>query len=94
LTVRFYANRLTIANNLAMRKYPYLITTDWVYGYRAKRIVEMISQQTEPITLEDVQQIQGDDRNLNAQTLVPLLQQLIPPACKQPKNFYEIGICS
>ncbi|MEH2246777.1 penicillin acylase family protein [Nostoc sp.] len=67
---------IATANNLAMRKYPYLITADWVYGYRAKRIVEMISQQTQPISLKDVQQIQGDDRNLNAQTLVPLLQSI------------------
>lgn len=28
------------------------------------------------ISLKDVQQIQGDDRNLNAQTLVPLLQSI------------------
>ncbi|MBE8991238.1 penicillin acylase family protein [Nostoc sp. LEGE 12450] len=67
---------IATANNLVMRKYPYLITADWVYGYRAQRIVEMISQKTEPISLEDVQQIQGDDRNLNAQTLVPLLQSI------------------
>ncbi|MFS0515435.1 penicillin acylase family protein [Nostoc sp. UIC 10607] len=67
---------IATANNLVMREYPYLITADWVYGYRAQRIVEMISQQTEPISLEDVQQIQGDDRNLNAQTLVPLLQSI------------------
>ncbi|MEA5623868.1 penicillin acylase family protein [Nostoc sp. UHCC 0251] len=67
---------IATANNLVMREYPYLITADWVYGYRAQRIVEMISQQTEAISLKDVQQIQGDDRNLNAQTLVPLLQSI------------------
>ncbi|MEH2181593.1 penicillin acylase family protein [Nostoc sp.] len=67
---------IVTANNLVNREYPYLITTDWVYGYRAKRIVEMISQQTEAISLKDVQQIQGDNRNLNAQTLVPLLQSI------------------
>ncbi|MEH2073716.1 MAG: penicillin acylase family protein [Nostoc sp.] len=67
---------IATANNLVMRKYPYLITADWVYGYRAKRIVEMISEQTEPISVEHVQQIQGDDRNLNAQILVPLLQSI------------------
>ncbi|WP_445634116.1 Peptidase S45 [Nostoc sp. DSM 114161] len=64
------------ANNLVSREYPYLITGDWVYGYRAKQIVEMISQQTKAISLKDVQQIQGSDRNLNAQTLVPLLQAI------------------
>ncbi|MEH2436756.1 MAG: penicillin acylase family protein [Nostoc sp.] len=67
---------IATANNLVKRKYPYLITTDWVYGYRAQRIVEMITQQTEAISLKDVQQIQGDDRNLNAQTLVPLLKSI------------------
>ena len=65
---------IATANNLVLREYPYLITKDWVYGYRAKRIVEMISQQMQPISLKDVQEMQGDDRNLNAQTLVPLLQ--------------------
>ncbi|WP_442935997.1 penicillin acylase family protein [Nostoc sp.] len=67
---------IATANNLVMREYPYLITADWVYGYRAKRIVEMISQQTQLISLKDVQQIQGDNRNLNAQTLVPLLKSI------------------
>ncbi|MEH2147063.1 penicillin acylase family protein [Nostoc sp.] len=67
---------IATANNLVNREYPYLITADWVYGYRAKRIVEMISQQTQPISLKDVQRIQGDDRNLNAQALVPILQSI------------------
>ncbi|MFN6502253.1 MAG: penicillin acylase family protein [Nostoc sp. DedQUE01] len=70
------AGFIATANNLVSREYPYLITADWVYGYRAKQIVEMISQQTEPISLKDVQQIQGSDRNLNAQTLIPLLQSV------------------
>ncbi|MBP5976819.1 penicillin acylase family protein [Brasilonema sp. CT11] len=67
---------IATANNLVAKNYPNLITTDWVYGYRAQRIVEMISQATKPISLADVQRIQGDNRNLNAQTLVPLLQSL------------------
>ncbi|OKH39557.1 penicillin acylase family protein [Nostoc calcicola FACHB-389] len=67
---------IATANNLVSREYPYLITADWVYGYRAKQIVEMILQQTQPISLKNVEQIQGSDRNLNAQTLVPLLQSL------------------
>jgi penicillin amidase len=68
---------IATANNLVQSKYPYLITTDWVYGYRAQRIVEMISQSTEPISLLDVQSMQGDNRNLNAQILVPLLQAIV-----------------
>ncbi|MDZ8188816.1 MAG: penicillin acylase family protein [Nostoc sp. ChiSLP02] len=70
------AGFIATANNSVMRDYPYVITTDWVYGYRAQDIVEMISQQTRPISLKDVQQMQGSDRNLNARTLVPLVQSL------------------
>ncbi|MEH2025544.1 penicillin acylase family protein [Nostoc sp.] len=82
---------IATANNLVMREYPYLITADWVYGYRAKRIVEMISQQTQPILLKDVQQIQGDDRNLNAQTLVPLLQSITvdPPRLQAAQKLLQ-----
>ncbi|MBD2203624.1 penicillin acylase family protein [Calothrix sp. FACHB-1219] len=64
------------ANNLVQTKYPYLITTDWVYGYRAQRIVEMITQASQPLSLLDVELIQGDNRNLNAQNLVPLLKNI------------------
>ncbi|UKO98101.1 penicillin acylase family protein [Nostoc sp. UHCC 0870] len=67
---------IATANNLVASEYPYLITTDWVYGYRAQRIVEMITQQNQPISLADVQKIQGDNLNLNAQNLVPFLQNL------------------
>ena len=67
---------IATANNLAAHEYPYIITTDWVYGYRAKRIVEMITQQNQPISLADVQKIQGDNLNLNAQNLVPFLQNI------------------
>jgi penicillin G amidase len=33
---------IATANNSVSSEYPYVITKDWVYGYRAKRIVEMI----------------------------------------------------
>ncbi|MBD2357741.1 penicillin acylase family protein [Tolypothrix sp. FACHB-123] len=67
---------IATANNLVQNKYPYLITTDWVYGYRAQRIVEMISQANEPLSLLDVETIQGDNRNLNARNLLPLLKNI------------------
>lgn len=67
---------IATANNLVQNKYPYLITTDWVYGYRAQRIVEMISQSNQLLSLLDMESMQGDNRNLNAQTLVPLLKTI------------------
>jgi penicillin amidase len=67
---------IVTANNIVAANYPYVITTDWVYGYRAARITQMITQQTQPISVKDVQRIQGDNQNLNAQVLIPLLQNL------------------
>ncbi|MBD2346098.1 penicillin acylase family protein [Anabaena subtropica] len=67
---------IVTANNLVANQYPDVITTDWVYGYRAKRIVDMISQQNKPISREYVRQIQGDNLNLNAQNIVPVMQKI------------------
>ncbi|MDF5729957.1 MAG: penicillin acylase family protein [Rhizonema sp. PD38] len=52
------------------------MTNDWDYGYRAQRIVEMIEGQKAPISPSYVQQMQGDNKNLNAATLVPILLQI------------------
>ncbi|BAY92402.1 penicillin amidase [Tolypothrix sp. PCC 7601] len=67
---------IATANNLVQNNYPYLITTDWVYGYRAQRIVEMIAKSQQILSLLEVELIQGDNQNLNAQTLVPLFNNI------------------
>lgn len=68
---------IVTANNAVVGlNYPYLITKDWDYGYRALRIIEMISKPTTPISLAAIQQMQGDNKNLNAATLVPILLQI------------------
>jgi penicillin amidase len=78
------AGYIATANNRVIgSEFPYLLTTDWSYGYRAQRIVEMIAGQNQPISLADVQKMQGDTRNLNAQLLVPLLQSVVVP--KDPR---------
>ena len=65
------------ANNAVVDKtYPYHLAREWAYGYRAQRIVDMIENAPGPITIEYIQTMQGDNRNLNAETLVPLLMQL------------------
>ena len=65
------------ANNAVVGPdYPYLITTDWDYGYRAQRIVDMIENAPGPIDIAYFQQMQGDDLDLNAKKLVPILLQV------------------
>lgn len=64
---------IATANNAVVGPdYPYLISTDWDPGYRAERIVELIEAQPK-ISIEYIQQIQGDNLNLGAKDIVPYL---------------------
>ncbi|MEJ2758033.1 MAG: penicillin acylase family protein [Anaerolineales bacterium] len=56
--------------------YPYMITTDWDYGFRANRIAEMIQSAPGKIDIPYIQSMQGDTLNPAAQTFVPLLKEL------------------
>jgi penicillin amidase len=68
---------IVTANNAVVGVgYPYLITTDWDYGFRAARIVDMIGNAPGPIDVAYIQKMQGDSYDANAAWLVPLLQQL------------------
>ncbi|GAB4462883.1 MAG: penicillin acylase family protein [Anaerolineales bacterium] len=65
---------IVTANNQAHpRDYPYLLTKDWDYGQRAARIVDMIENAPGKIDIAYIQQMHGDSKNLNAETLVPVL---------------------
>ncbi|MBV6624625.1 MAG: penicillin acylase family protein [Rivularia sp. (in: Bacteria)] len=68
---------IVTANNAVVDdNYPYVITKDWVHGYRAKRIEEMIKGTNQPLTLTDVELIQGDTLDLNARYLVPIFESI------------------
>jgi penicillin amidase len=68
---------IATANNQANpRDYPYLITKDWDYGQRAARIVDMIQNAPGKIDAAYIQSMHGDAKNLNAETLVPILLSL------------------
>lgn len=68
---------IATANNAVMGSdYPYMISQEWDYGYRAERIVEMIEGAPGPIDISYIQQIQGDNKDLNADVLLPILMQL------------------
>lgn len=67
----------TANNQVHPWDYAYLISTDWDYGYRAARIVEMIERTlgNGNVSIPDIQAMQTDAASLNAETLVPLLLQ-------------------
>ncbi|HEX7974215.1 MAG TPA: penicillin acylase family protein [Anaerolineales bacterium] len=68
---------IATANNAVVGPdYPYLITKDWDYGFRAARIVDMIEQSPGPITIEYIKKMQSDNKDLNAEALSPVLLQV------------------
>ncbi|PLZ81565.1 penicillin acylase family protein [Fischerella muscicola CCMEE 5323] len=68
---------IVTANNAVIGKdYPYLISSEWDYGFRAQRIAEMIAAKKNSITVADVEKMQVDNKNLIAENIVPILLQI------------------
>jgi penicillin G amidase len=67
---------IATANNAVVGPdYPYLLSTEWDPGYRAERIVSLIEAQPQ-ISVEYIQQMQGDNLSLGAQEVLPYLLAL------------------
>jgi len=68
---------VTANNRIPPSDYSYLITTDWDYGFRANRIVEMITGAQAPIDSAYIEQMQSDAFDANGQLLVAQLAQAL-----------------
>jgi penicillin amidase len=80
---------VTANNQVAPNDYQYLITTDWDYGFRAQRIVDMLQQAPGKIDIAYFEKMQGDDKSLNAEIMVPILKQIqLDPALAQIRDQY------
>ena len=66
----------TANNQVPPGDYPYMITYDWDYGYRANRIVEMIKSAPGKIDIAYIQGMHGDSFNGSAPAIVPVLNSL------------------
>jgi len=82
------------ANNAVVdqRKYPYLLTSDWAYGYRSSRIGELVDQATAnggKLTVDAVQRMQFDNFNGLAEEIVPglLAEPVVTPAADLLKDW-------
>ncbi|HEV2342702.1 MAG TPA: penicillin acylase family protein [Actinocrinis sp.] len=79
---------IVTANNAVVDPtYPYTLTTDWDYGYRAQRITQDIQRLTangHKVTVSDMASIQNDSYNPEAALLVPYLLQLKTDAFTKP----------
>jgi penicillin G amidase len=68
---------VTANNPVIGPDYPYHITSDWAYKFRAARIEAMLQNDADGVfTVEDMQRIQMDNYNMKADFLVPALEEL------------------
>jgi len=67
---------VTANNRCQPWDYPYLITRDWDYGFRANRITDMIKNAAGKIDIAYIQKMQGDDFDANAPIYVPSLLEI------------------
>ncbi|MFC2064714.1 penicillin acylase family protein [Chloroflexota bacterium] len=67
---------VTANNQVNPWDYPYSITTDWDYGYRAERIVDQVEANLGSLSIETFKSIQGDNYDYSAALLIPLLLDL------------------
>ncbi|MFI6980562.1 penicillin acylase family protein [Embleya sp. NPDC050154] len=67
---------VTANNAVTSPAYPYLMTSDWGYGSRSRRIEEMITTAPGKIDAAAMQKMQADDVNPVAQFLVPYLRDV------------------
>lgn len=64
---------VTANNPVTGPAYPYFISNSFDYGYRARRIVEMIESAPGPIDAAYIARMQGDNKSLIAEKLTPVL---------------------
>ena len=64
---------VTANNQVPPVDYPYLVSSDWDYGFRAQRILDLIKSSPGGIDAAFFQKIQGDSKDLNAETIIPVL---------------------
>ena len=65
--------------------YPYFLTDDWDHGYRAQRIRDLLETRSR-LSIADMAELQLDDRNPIAATLVPYLMRQ-----SLPDGYYSSG---
>jgi penicillin amidase len=68
---------IVTANNAVVGpEYPYTISREWSYGQRAQVIVDLIENASGPINIAYINQMQGDNKILIAEDILPILMNI------------------
>ncbi len=85
---------IVTANNAVIDEaYPYLITKDWDYGYRARRIVDLVTSNP-GIDLADQATIQFDSFDLSADRIIPYIELSLMGATDRQLTSIELDAIS
>lgn len=79
---------VTANNRVIDDNYPYYITNEWLNGYRAQRITDLLRQK-KSLSREDMARIQSDQYSLPAVEIVPYILD-IPTTTPLEKNAQDI----
>ena len=66
----------SVNNQIVGTDYPYFISKDWDYGFRANRIVDLIESNTGKFDIPYFQMMHADSYDASAEVFVPLLLQM------------------
>ena len=67
---------ITANNAVVGSDYPYMISKEWDHGFRAQRLLDLMNAAPNPITMDYIKQMQGDNHEKMAESLVPVLTQI------------------
>ena len=82
---------VTANNQVIDDAYPYLITEDWAYGYRARRIVDLVASNL-GVPLDDHGTIQFDSYDLSAAHLRPFVVDAVTRGLPEPDETQAIAL--
>jgi len=82
---------VTANNRVPPRDYPYLVTSDWDYGFRANRILEMIQNAPGKIDIAYIQKMHGDAYDASAAALLPIWSEINYKAAS-PNEAYALDL--
>ena len=82
---------VTANNQVIDDAYPYLITEDWAYGYRARRIVDLVASNL-GVSLDDHGTIQFDSYDLSAAHLRPFVVDAVTRGLPEPDETQTVAL--
>lgn len=83
---------IVTANNAVVdaKAYPFMLGVDWDYGYRAKRIEQMIVAK-DKLSVDDMRQMQMDAHSIFAGEIMPFITALKPSDAREADAIKRLG---